>query len=170
MKASLNAGIHERDFLEEKVAQIRAFIPTQAQIVPYQTPERASGKRTTVLRFRVASTKLRIIYNLLYPYRQRRVTRAAIELLDERAAAWLWAESARLGRGGWILRRVGASPAEARLVAEWLEGLTGAHPTLLGDRATPRLWFDHHQAGLLTDAIRHQAPASRLQLFTEQVS
>jgi hypothetical protein len=167
VKASLNAGVHERDFLEEKVAEIRAFIPTEAQIVPYQTPERASGNRTTVLRFRVSSTQLRVIYNLLYPCRQRRITRAAIELLDARAAAWFWAENARPGQGGWILRRVGSTAAEARLVADWLKDLCAIQaPTLLEDHVIPRLWLDCDQAGPLSALLRPEAPASRLHLFS----
>lgn len=167
VKASLYAGLHERDFLEEKVAEIRSFIPTDAAIVPYQTPERDSGNRTTVLRYRVSSTLLRPVYNLLYPYRRRRVTRAVLELLGGRAAAWLWAEGAKPAQGATVLRRVGSTEAEARLISGWLTLLTGAESTLLLDRTKPRLHFLPQQAQLLRQAIRPYAPASRLPLFED---
>lgn len=165
MKGSLNAGLHERDFLEEKVAEVRSFIATNAEIVPYQTPERETGNRTTVLRFRVASTKLRPVYNLLYPYRRRRITRAALELLGGRAAAWLWAESMRPGRGGFLLRRVGSTTEEARLISGWLELLTGATSAVLDDHAKPRLWLDLEQGARLREVLLPYAPATRVRLF-----
>lgn len=165
VKASLNAGVHERDFLEEKVAEIRSFIPTTAEIVPYQTAERDTGNRTTVLRYRVSSTKLRPIYNLLYPQRRRRVTRTVLELLGGRAAAWLWAENARPGRGGMVLKRVGGSTEEARLVGGWLAVLTGADSEVLGDHVVPRLLFTIEQAATLRETLRPYAPASRACLF-----
>lgn len=165
VKGSLNAGLHERDFLEEKVAEVRSFINTSAEIVPYQTPERETGNRTTVLRFRVASTKLRPVYNLLYPYRRRRVTRAALELLGGKAAAWLWAESARPEPGGFLLKRVGGSTEEARLVSGWLELLTGATSEVSSDRVRPRLRFDPEEGARLQEALLPYAPASRIHLF-----
>ncbi|MEB3235367.1 MAG: hypothetical protein VKM98_08055, partial [Cyanobacteriota bacterium] len=167
VKASLYAGPHERDFLEEKVAEIRSFIPTEATIVPYQTPERDSGNRTTVLRYRVSSTLLRPVYNLLYPYRRRRITRAVLELLGGRAAAWLWAEGARPGEEATLLRRVGSTEAEARLISGWLTLLTGAESTVLLDRTKPRLHFEEDQACRVRQAIRAYAPTSRLHLFNE---
>jgi hypothetical protein len=165
VKASFNAGVHERDFLEEKIAEIRSYIPTTAAIVPYQTPERHTGHRTTVLRYRVSSTLLRPVYNLLYPYRRRKVTRAVLELLGGRAAAWLWAEGARPQSGGFILRRVGATEDEARLISGWLELLTGASSELLDSQCKPRLWFDARQSALLRDSLRSYAPTSRHYLF-----
>jgi hypothetical protein len=165
VKASLNAGVHERDFLEEKVAEIRSFIPNTAAIVPYQTPERDTGNRTTVLRYRVSSTRLRPIYNLLYPQRRRRVTRAALELLGGRAAAWLWAENARPSRGGIVLKRVGSSAEEARLVSGWLAVLTGADSKVLDDHAIPRLLFSADAAAGLREVLRPYAPSTRVRLF-----
>jgi hypothetical protein len=165
VKGSLSAGVHERDFLEEKVAEVRLFIPTEAQIVPYQTRERDTGSRTTVLRFRVASTKLRPVYNLLYPYRQRKVTRAVLELLGGRAAAWLWAEGIRPGRSGYVLRRVGSTTNEARMISGWMELLTGAASEVLSDHSKPRLFFSRDQAAQARAALRPYAPATRQSLF-----
>lgn len=165
VKASLNAGAHERDFLEEKVAEIRSFIPTTAEIVPYQTAERDTGNRTTVLRYRVSSTKLRPVYNLLYPQRRRQVTRTLLELLGGRAAAWLWAENARPGRGGMILKRVGSTTEEARLVSGWLAVLTGADSAVLEDHVIPRLLFSAEAAAVLREVLHPYAPRTRIRLF-----
>lgn len=165
IKGTLSAGVHERAFLEEKVAEVQRFVPTQARITPYLTPRRESGKRTTVLRFRFSSGLLRPVYNLLYPYRERDVTRAALELLGGRAAAWLWAEGCRLGDDGATLKRVGSTTEEARLISGWLQVLTGAESTVLDQAVRPRLRFDREGTALVQAALLEYAPQSRRALF-----
>lgn len=170
VRATLNAGLGHRDFLEEKVTEIRQFVPTKAEIKPYQTPIRDSGKRTTVLRFRFSSNALRPIYNLLYPYQEREITRAVLELLGGRAAAWLWAEGARLlSDGSAVLSHVGSLQEEAQLVRGWLQLLTGAESTVNKGpgSARPRLHFGADDTRRLQGALRPYAPASRHHLFGE---
>lgn len=165
VRATLNAGAGERDFLEEKVAEVREFIPTQARIIPYQTRERDSGNRTTVLRFRFTSGKLKPIYNLLYPSGEREITRPVLELLGGRAAAWLWAEGARIRSNGATLRRVGNLTDEARLISGWLQLITGAESEVTTDQIRPRLFFHPRQAQILQGALLPYAPTSRRHLF-----
>ncbi len=165
IKGTLNAGVHEREFLEEKVAEVQRFVATRAQITPYLTPQRDSGKRTTVLRFRFSSGLLRPVYNLLYPYREREVTRAALELLGGRAAAWLWAEGCRMDEDGATLKRVGSTTEEARLISGWLQLLTGAESTVSDQTVRPRLRFDQKGVALVQAALLEYAPRSRHALF-----
>lgn len=166
IRAVFEGGVGETDFLEEKVAEFRRFIPTSSSICRYQTSQREGGGRTTVLRFRAQSQQLRPIYNLLYPYGSRQITPPALELLGGRAAAWLWAEAARpLPDGGFVLRRAGGEPEEARLLASWLRMLTGAKPELCGGHQRPRLLLQPEQAALIQTALLPYAPLSRRQLF-----
>lgn len=164
--AVIEGGAGETDFLEEKVAELRRFLPTKAQIRHYQTSQRDSGNRTTVLRFRVHGQKLQPIYNLLYPYGHRQITSPALELLGGRAAAWLWAEAAKqLESGGFVLRRAGSEPEEALLLAGWLRMLTGARAELCDSHRRPRLLLCPEQAALMQTALLPYAPLSRRQLF-----
>lgn len=170
VRATLNAGVGHRDFLEEKVAEIRQFVPTKAEIKPYLTPIRESGKRTTVLRFRFSSNALRPIYNLLYPCREREITRAVLELLGGRAAAWLWAEGARLSPdGSAVLSHVGTLQEEAQLIRGWLQLLTGVDAAISqgGGSARPRLYFSADDTRRLQTALLPYAPNSRRRLFEE---
>jgi hypothetical protein len=169
VQLTLTAGAKESAFLEEKVAEFRQFLPTEAQIVPYKTTPRANGRSTLVLRFRVSTTKLRLIYNLLYPGGERRITSTALEMLGARAAAWLWAEGARVCRDGSVeLTRVGGDEHEATLVQQWLATLTGAHSEVLAERVRPRLHFSHAEARKIRIALLDYAPLSRRYLFTEE--
>lgn len=173
--AAMHGGATERDFLEEKVAEIRKFVPTKANISPYCTPKRESGNSTVVLRFRFTSSALLPIYNLLYPNREREITSTVLELLGGRAAAWLWAEGAcPLDDGSTLLRRVGRWETEAHLVRSWLQTLTGAESSIVypravegGQRGLPRLWFQSEQAQQLQEALEPYAPISRRHLFLE---
>jgi hypothetical protein len=166
IRAVLEGGVGETDFLEEKVAEFRRFIPTNAAIRHYQTSRRDSGARTTVLRFRAQDQRLRPIYNLLYPHGSRQITSPALELLGGRAAAWLWAEAAKpLEFGGFVLRRAGTEPEEALLLAGWLRMLTGAKAEFCGSHRRPRLLLCSEQAALLQTALLPYAPLSRRQLF-----
>ena len=139
VQLTLTGGITESAFLEEKVAEFRQFIPTKAQIVPYKTAARYTTmpnkqgvvddapRHTTVLRFRVSTNKLRPVYNLLYPGGTRRITQMVLEMLGGRAAAWAWAEGARLNAdGSVVLARCGNTDLERELISEWLTLLTGA--------------------------------------------
>ena len=167
VQLTLTAGLHEIAYLEEKVAEFQTFIPTKAVITPYKSAERANGKRTDVLRFRVSTTKLRPIYNMLYPGRVRRITRNVLDVCGARAAAWLWAEGVRhVSKSRIELARVGATETEAHLVGGWLEVLCGARCSLAATpRKRPRLLFDREQAEKITDALRPYAPRSRVHLF-----
>jgi len=166
IRAVFEGGVGETDFLEEKIAEFRRFIPTGSGIRQYQSSRREGGGRTTVLRFRAQSQQLRPIYNLLYPYGSRQITPPALELLGGRAAAWLWAEGAKpLEFGGFVLRRVGSQKEEALLLASWLRMLTGAKPELCVTRRRPRLLLTPDQAALVQSALLPYAPASRRQLF-----
>lgn len=171
--AAMHGGAGERDFLQEKANEIRNWIPTKAQLASYSTGLRDSGKTTTVLRFRFTSDKLLPIYNLLYPRGDREITSPVLEILGGRAAAWLWAEGARdAGAQGWSLRRVGQTDDEARLVAGWLQVLTGAACTVIHSRTgeqkkpgLPRLLFPPDQAERVRETLASYAPASRQHLF-----
>jgi hypothetical protein len=169
IQLTLTAGAKESAFLEEKVAEFREYIPTRAQIVHYRTKPRLNGKSTSVLRFRVSTTKLRPVYNLLYPRGDREITQTALDMLGAHAAAWLWAEGARPGEGGMTeLARVGQALDEALRVAQWLCVLTGAESTLSSDYVRPRLLFDRTEATKLRQALKPYAPNSRLHLFTDE--
>jgi hypothetical protein len=171
--AAMHGGESERSFLEEKAEEIRRWVPTTARITPYRTRQRESGLSTTVLRFRFTSDKLLLIYNLLYPCGEREITSPALEVLDARAAAWLWAEGARpFSDQGILLRRVGQTEGEARIVSSWLESLTGATSTAMyprlkagRSRGSPRLLFEPEQAKRLQEALRPHAPSSRAHMF-----
>ena len=166
VQLTLTAGAHESAFLEEKVAEFRNFVPTKAEIVPYMTPARASGKRTEILRFRVSTTKLRPVFNLLYPCGEREITSAVLELLGAQALAWAWAEGGRLRDDGSAdLVRCGAYLVEAERMSHWIASLTGAQSMVMTDRVRPRLHFEKQDARLLTSAIIDYAPASRRHLF-----
>jgi hypothetical protein len=172
IRASLEGGEGEIDFLEEKAAEIRRYIPTNAAIGRYQTSCRENGRRTTVCRLRITSDELQSIYNLLYPRGRRQITPPVLELLGGRAAAWLWAENAKpLKNGGFILKRVGGSDPEALLVSTWLRLLTGAPSEPCEQdpqqrlRQKPRLLFERQQAIHLQTALLPYAPASRRGLF-----
>ena len=163
----LTAGVRESAFLEEKVAEFRLFLPTKAQIVPYKTAVRSSGKATTVLRFRVSTNKLRAVFNLLYPRGQRRITSTVLEMLGGHAAGWLWAEGARPQPDGtYQLKRVGRHCDEAALTQNWLQTLTGAESRILSSYTIPRLHFTAASAAKIRDALKPYAPQSRMHLFT----
>lgn len=165
VRGTFHAGTKDRDFLEEKLAEVRLFVPTRAQVSPYQTTARESGRRTTVLRFRFSSNALRPIYNLLYPNGEREITRPVLELLGGRAAAWLWAEGARSYGNDTVLSHVGNLRDEARLISGWLELLTGAKSTVVDNWSRPRLLFDQGHSCQIRNALRDYAPASREPLF-----
>ena len=100
IQLTLSAGPKDSAFLEEKVSEFKQFIPSNAQIIPYRTTARTTGNRTSILRYRVSTNKLRPIYNLLYPAGEREITQNALDLLGAQAAAWCWAESCQSLKGG----------------------------------------------------------------------
>jgi hypothetical protein len=171
VRGILDGGVGEKDFLQEKVDELLRSLPATSsriqppEIRPYQTSVRDNGRSTTVLRFRVADTRLHLIYNLLYPARQRRITSQVLELVGGRAGAWLWAENAKERKQGWVLKRVGQTAEEALLVRDWLQLLTGAAGELIQQGVTPRLLFKDPQATLLRGSLLPYAPASRRHLF-----
>jgi hypothetical protein len=166
VEATLNGGIKDTAFLEEKITEIRQSVPTRATIQPYQTPKRESGNRTTVLRFRFKSPSLKLIYNLLYPDGEREITRAALSLLGGRAAAWLWAEGCLPQRNGSaILSHVGRFNDEAALISGWLELLTGASSCITHSWRHPRLVFEPGDVELVFAALHPYAPQTREHLF-----
>jgi hypothetical protein len=171
IRAVLEGGVGEIDFLQEKVDELLRALPRKAgksqspEIRPYQTSTRDSGNTTTVLRFRMCDTRLHLIYNLLYPAGRRQITTQALDLLGGRAAAWLWAEGARPGKDGWTLKRAGDTEAEAALLASWLRLLTGAEADVIKPGARPRLRLDAPQAALAQSALLPYAPVSRRHLF-----
>lgn len=180
VQLTLTGGITESAFLEEKVAEFRQFIPTKAQIVPYKTAPRYTAlpnkqgivddgpRHTTVLRFRVSTNKLRPVYNLLYPNGSRQITQNVLDLLGASAAAWAWAEGARLNQdGSVVLARVGTTDLEAELISDWLEVLTGAKSDDLFDEKLqkPRLIFSPEEAAKAANALRRYASPSRAHLF-----
>lgn len=168
VQLTLTAGPSESAFLEDKVAELRQLLPTRAQIVPYRTTPRDNGKSTPVLRFRVSTSKLYPIYNLLYPRGSRRVTSTVLDMLGAAAASWLWAEGARPGRDGETeLARVGSTTQEALLVQRWLEMLTGATSQVVLERVNPRLLFNADQSQKIKVALIDYAPRSRKHLFTD---
>jgi len=169
VQLTLTAGIRQSAFLEEKVEEFCQFIPTKAQIVHYRSSPRCNGKTSPCLRFRVSTEKLRPIYNLLYPAKQRRITPAALAMLGAQAAAWLWAEGAKADPvGGAELGRVGCTTEEAQLIQQWLSMLTGAEAIDL-DMALrrPRLIYTPTQATKIRQALLPYAPRTRKHLFCD---
>tara|TARA_B100000945_G_C20423130_1_gene619039 strand:- start:3896 stop:4639 length:744 start_codon:yes stop_codon:yes gene_type:complete len=166
IQLTLTAGASESAFLEEKVKEFRQFINTKAQIVPYRTTPRANGKTTPILRFRVSTNKLRPVYNLLYPIGERQLTQTTLDLLGAQAAAWAWAEGAKLKKdGSAMLSRIGSVREEAYLFSQWLEMLSGASSVLSDDYVRPRLLFDPVQTRKIQDVLIKYAPKSRQHLF-----
>ena len=166
---TLTAGATESAFLEEKVDEFRHFIPTNANIVHYETPKRSNGRSTSALRFRVSTEKLRPVYNLLYPHGEREITQTSLDLLGAKALAWCWAEGSRVMKDGSAqLARVGTTIQEARLMSSWVEVLTGATSTIDEKRVKPRLTFTPDQAAKLRTALVDYAPKSRIHLFQEE--
>lgn len=166
IQLTLTAGASESAFLEEKVQEFRQFISTKAQIVPYRTTPRANGKTTPILRFRVSTNKLRPVYNLLYPIGERQLTQTTLDLLGAQAAAWAWAEGAKLMKdGSAMLSRIGSVREEAYLFSTWLEMLSGASSVLSDDYVRPRLLFDPVQTKKIQDVLIKYAPKSRQHLF-----
>ena len=176
----LTSGILQSAFLEEKVAEFRQFIPTEARIVPYRSKARYTsmpnaqgvvdeGPRfTTVLRFRVSTNKLRPIYNLLYPNGEKQITENVLSLLGASAAAWVWAEGARLNRDGSVtLTRAGTTDLEAYLISQWFQLLTGGESTeeLDNNKARPRLLFSPSEAQKTASILLPYAPQSRIHKF-----
>lgn len=184
VQLTLTGGVTEAAFLGEKVAEFRQFIPTKAEITPYQTAARYSKKpnaqgvidrsqprHTTVLRFRVSTNKLRPVYNLLYPDGSREITESVLEMLGGQAAAWAWAEGGRLNADGSSeLARCGTNVEEALRISRWLNTLTGASSELIeSDVLTkPRLSFNAAETRKLKLALSPYAPTSRKHLFDER--
>jgi hypothetical protein len=180
VQLTLTGGVTESEFLSEKVAEFRQFIPTEADIVPYQTAARYSkrpnaageidGKprHTTVLRFRVSTNKLRPVYNLLYPDGTREITQNVLDMLGGKAAAWTWAEGGRLHKDGTSeLARCGTTSSEALRISKWLAVLTGAQGEIDEFLVKPRLSFSAEDTSKLKRILLPYAPASRKHLFDE---
>jgi hypothetical protein len=166
VQLTLTAGATESVFLEEKIEELKQFIPTKAEIVPYRTSPRANGKTTAVLRFRLSSAKLRPIYNLLYPFGERQITQTTLDLLGANAAAWCWAEGCKIKKNkSSSLGRVGMTTQEAQLIASWLQMLTGAVGIVTEGRARPRLEFNKEETAKIQSALFNYAPKSRQHLF-----
>ena len=181
VQLTLTGGVTEAAFLGEKVAEFRQFIPTKAEIVPYQTAARYSKRpnaageidgeprHTTVLRFRVSTNKLRPIYNLLYPEGTREITQSVLDLLGGAAAAWTWAEGGRLFKSGDSeLARCGTTVDEAMRISNWIEMLTGAKGTLDQALVKPRLAYGLEDTQKIQRTLLPYAPESRLHLFNER--
>tara|TARA_Y100000589_G_scaffold307556_1_gene323356 strand:+ start:335 stop:952 length:618 start_codon:yes stop_codon:yes gene_type:complete len=168
---TLTAGVKSSAFLEDKVNEFRQFFPTKAQIAPYKGSPRDNGKRTTVLRFRVSTNKLRPVYNLLYPAGERTITQPALDLLGAKAAAWCWAEGARINPRTQEaqLTRVGNTWAEASRLQSWLAMLTGATSELKEYRRKPRLFYNGPEAAKIRQSLIEYAPQSRIHLFTGDI-
>jgi len=91
-------------------------------------------------------------------------------LLGAQAAAWLWAEGAKINKNGSSsLVRVGTTEEEALLIAQWLQMLVGANGKLDEDHVRPRLIFDAEQTKKLQEQLIPYAPKSRLHLFKQEL-
>lgn len=176
-RATFMGGMGETALLEEKLAEVRKCVRTNARIDTFTVGGRVqldSGiikkSGTKVCRFRVASRQLEPLWRLLHPRGYREITSALVENLGARAAAWLWSENVRIlseekGDGGAILRRVGQGGEEAEIVSEWLARLTGARSLISTKKRTPRLLFDRSNKELLQTALHPVAPFYSRWLF-----
>lgn len=165
VQLSLVSGLQAIDYLEAKADVLRRYLPTRAEITTI-TSKRSNGRSSVQLRLRVSSNRLRPIYNLLYPGGEREITRNALDLLGAKAAAWIWAEGAKLGDDGrLILRRVGATSYEACLIGGWLEVLTGATSSLAEGSRRPRLILEADQAQKAAAVLAPFAPPARQERF-----
>ena len=169
IQLTLVAGATESAFLEEKVKEFNQFIFTKAKIVPYKTKARSSGNSTPILRFRVSTNKLRPVYNLLYPIGERQITQTTLDLLGAKAAAWLWAEGAKvLKDGSSLLSRVGNTFEETLMIQSWLQMLVGAEGVIDENYVRPRIQFDIENTQKVQEALISYAPQSRLHLFKQE--
>ena len=169
IQLTLTAGSSESAFLEEKVDEYKQFISTKAQIVPYRTKPRHSGKSTPILRFRSSTNKLRPVYNLLYPLGERQITSTALDLLGASAAAWLWAEGVKIFKNcSSRLSRVGTTNEEAQLIASWIQVLTGADGQIDQNYVRPRICYSPEQTQKVQEGLFDYAPKSRIHLFKKE--
>ena len=169
IQLTLVAGATESAFLEEKVKEFNQFIFTKAKIVPYKTKARSSGNSTPILRFRVSTNKLRPVYNLLYPIGERQITQTTLDLLGAKAAAWLWAEGAKvLKDGSSLLSRVGNTFEETLMIQSWLQMLVGAEGVIDENYVRPRIQFDIENTQKVQEALINYSPQSRLHLFKQE--
>ena len=163
IQLTLTAGVKQSAFLEEQVPEFRQFLPSKAVITPYKSAPRANGRQTAVLRFRVSTNKLRPVYNLLYPCGERLINQTALDLLGASAAAWCWAQGARVHNDmSSELSRVGNTYVEGARLQAWFEMLTGAVSDLRDHRQKPRLYFKPEATEKVQRAIRSYATNSRL--------
>tara|TARA_R100000152_G_C6635143_1_gene81508 strand:+ start:73 stop:489 length:417 start_codon:yes stop_codon:yes gene_type:complete len=106
---------------------------------------------------------------LLYPIGDKQITQTALDLLGAQAAAWLWAEGAKINKNGSSsLIRVGSTEEEATMVAQWLQMLVGASGKLDEDHVRPRIIFNSEQTKKLQEQLIPYAPKSRLHLFKQE--
>ena len=167
IQLTLTAGGEQSASLEEKVTEVRQLRPAKAVITPYKSAPRANGRQTSVLRFRVSTNKLRPVYNLLYPCGERLINQTALDLLGASAAAWCWAQGARVHNDmSSELSRVGNTYVEGARLQAWFEMLTGAVSDLRDHRQKPRLYFKPEETEKVQRALLSYAPNSRLHLFT----
>ena len=104
---------------------------------------------------------------MLYPVGERQITHTALDLLGAKAAAWTWAEGARLkGDGYAVLARVGSILEEAIIVSQWLSVLTGATAEIDSNYVKPRLRFNPEETKKIQSALLDYAPKTRKHLFT----
>lgn len=168
IQLTVTGGRSDEAYLEEKIDEFNRFIPTRAKVVPYRTKPNSKGRSSEVLRFRVSSNRLRPIYNMLYPGGYRQITQTMLDLLGARAAAWLWADTARIDPDGSAqLVRVGQTVEEAQLIARWLFVLTGANCFLDDDHVRPRLALPHREVSKVRNSLLPYAPETRSYLFKE---
>lgn len=155
-------------YFDDKVTEVRRFISSGAQVTPYS---RLSANRdryiAQALRYRISSSKLEPVYNLLYPNGFKEITSPVLEMCGARAAAWFWAEGAKINKDGSVhLKRVGLDYTEAELVSEWLRFLLmGVESEVSDQYSRPRLIFTPENARKAAARIKPYAPISRIHLF-----
>lgn len=130
----ITAGVQDAAHLQEKADEVRKFLPAQGRVQQCRSGPRGQPG----LRFRVTAPQLRLIYNLLYPGRVRRITSSVLELCGARALAWYWCGWLRPGPADChLLRHVGHTEAEALMVARWMHTILGVESTLVAGPTPP---------------------------------
>lgn len=154
-------------YFHEKVAEIKKFFPTSAQVTHARCRSSVDQAERSALRFKVTSDRLRPLYNLFVPRGARRISSSCLELCGARAIAWLFSDHGRRTPRGFELRGVARNAEEALLLAQWMQTILGiqCRARLRSRRFT--LLLDPDNAAKAAEQLLDYCPATRRHLFLQ---
>ena len=169
VRLTLTAGMQDAAYLQEKVDEVRQFLPGGGDIQTYRSGPAAIPN----LRFRVTAPDLRVAYNLLYPGHNRRITSTVLELCGARALAWYWSDWLKPEKGGnRLLGHVGRTDAEAVTVGHWMATILGVESELACSTQKPHrpcLRISAQQVSKGASLLLDYCPATRLPWFQDLI-